>query len=146
MANPPENLEAALLHACGATYTVAPGTSEYKADAEYHRGVGFHAEPQTIVSGPGGINAATVGQTEWGIMVAFRGTLSFSLSDSNSWLDWLNDFMAAPVSQNEGPFRLPGWVQQGFFDCTTSILPCEINTISPGVGIETGVLELSILR
>jgi triacylglycerol lipase len=119
---PPANLNCILLNACGAAYNIAPGTCTYTADTIYSPNVPYAQDPQTACGGEGLINAATVGQCPFGIVVAFRGTLPPSLNDPDSWLDWLQNFFAVPMSNPTGPNRVPGQVHSGFFNATTSIL------------------------
>ena len=124
MSTPPQpaNLNCILLNACGAAYNIAPFTCTYTPDMTYGPNVPYAGNPQTACGGPGLINAATVGQCPFGIIVAFRGTLPPSLNDPDSWLDWLQNFFAEPFSSPPGPNHVPGQVHKGFFDATTSII------------------------
>ena len=119
---PPANLNCILLNACGAAYNIAPGTCTYTADNTYSPNVPYAQDPQTACGGEGLIDAATVGQCPFGIVVAFRGTLPPSLKDPDSWLDWLQNFFAVPTSNSTGPNKVPGQVHSGFFNATTSII------------------------
>jgi len=119
---PPANLNCILLNASGAAYNIAPGTCTYAPDTIYAPHVPYAQNPQTACGGEGFINAATVGQCPFGIVVAFRGTLPPSLNDPDSWLDWLQNFFAVPVSNPDGPNRIPGQVHSGFFNATISII------------------------
>jgi len=118
----PANLNCILLNACGAAYNIAPGTCTYTADSTYSPNVPYTQGPQTACGGEGLINAATVGQCPFGIVVAFRGTLPPSASDPDSWLDWLQNFFAVPASSPTGPNKVPGQVHSGFFNATTSVI------------------------
>jgi hypothetical protein len=122
MTTPPANLNCILLNACGAAYNIAPGTCTYTPDTIYSPHVPYAQSPQTACGGEGLINAATVGQCPFGIVVAFRGTLPPSLNDPDSWLDWLQNFFALPFSNPSGPNRVPGQVHSGFFNATVSII------------------------
>jgi Lipase (class 3) len=128
---PPANLNCVLLNACGAAYNIAPGTCTYTADQTYSPNVPYTQGPQTACGGEGMINAATVGQCPFGIVLAFRGTLPPSLSDPDSWLDWLQNFFAVPVSCPTGPNEVPGQVHSGFFNATTSIVQ-KLSTLISG--------------
>jgi hypothetical protein len=111
-----------LLNACGAAYDIAPGTCIYTADQVYSPKVGYTQGPQTACGGTNLINAATVGQTDSGIIVAFRGTLPPAESDPDSLFDWLQDFFAEPATCTTGNFKVPGKVHSGFYHATTSII------------------------
>ena len=69
--------------------------------------VGFIGDPYVVTAAQ--IEAALVGQTANGIIVAFRGTLPPALN-WDSFFDWLQDFMAPTTSNIE----LPGEVHEGF--------------------------------
>jgi len=129
----PSNLNCILLNASGAAYNIAPGTCTYDAsnDTNYSPHVPYTNGPQPACGGPFYINAATVGQCPFGIVVAFRGTLPPSTKDPDSWLDWLQDFFAVPVSVPSGPNKLPGQVHSGFFNATASIIQ-KVQTLVSG--------------
>ncbi|MGB8772113.1 MAG: lipase family protein [Candidatus Korobacteraceae bacterium] len=122
MSTPPSNLSCILLNACGAAYDIAPGTCIYSKDAIYSPNVPYTQGPQTACGGTNLINAATVGQCPFGIVVAFRGTLPPSEHDPDSLFDWLQNFFAEPTTCTSGPNKVPGQVHSGFFDATTSII------------------------
>lgn len=119
---PPANLNCTLLNACGAAYNIAPGTCTYTADQIYSPNVGYTQGPQTACGGTNLINAATVGQCSFGIVVAFRGTLPPSESDPDSLFDWLQDFFAEPTTCTSGSYKVPGQVHSGFYHAVTSII------------------------
>jgi len=124
-----------LLNACGAAYDVAAGATRYVPGRTFSPDVPYLQPPGVACNGPGLINAATVGQCPFGIVVAFRGTISPTDTDPDSWMDWLNDFFAVPYTSDSGPFRLPGQVHRGFFDATTSIVEqvhALVVELSPG--------------
>ncbi len=128
---PPSNLNCILLNACGAAYNIAPGTCTYTPDSIYSPNVPYTSTPQPACGG--GItliDAATVGQTPFGIIVAFRGTLPPKESDPDSLFDWLQNFFAEPTSCLSGPNKVPGQVHSGFFDATTSIIQAVATLIS----------------
>jgi|SRR5271165_6434132 len=118
----PANLNCILLNACGAAYNVEPGTNVYAPDTVYSPHVPYSQSPQVAYGGDGFLNIATVGQCEFGIVVAFRGTLPPSKTDPDSWLDWLQDFFEVPVSTPDGANHVPGQVHEGFYYATTSII------------------------
>lgn len=111
-----------LLAASGAAYCVAAGATVFVPDTVYAPRVPYLAPPRVATGGPGLVNCATVGRCPFGIVVAFRGTISPTRSDPDSWVDWLYDFFAVPFTSGAGPFRLPGQVHRGFFDAVTSII------------------------
>ena len=122
MPSPPADLTCILLNACGAAYNIPPGTCTYVADQVYSPHVPYQEPPKTACGGSQLINAATVGQCPFGIVVAFRGTLPPAKSDPDSLLDWLQDFFAEPTTCTSGPNRVPGRVHSGFFEATTSVI------------------------
>jgi hypothetical protein len=124
---PPANLNCVLLNACGAAYNIAPGTCTYVSKPSYSPNVPYTQGPQTACGGEGLINAVTVGQCPFGIVVAFRGTLPPSLNDPDSWLDWLQNFFAVPASSP----MVPGQVHSGFFNATTSVIQ-KVHTLVSG--------------
>ncbi|MNJ84939.1 Lipase (class 3) [compost metagenome] len=62
------------------------------------------------------IEAALVGKTSFGIVVAFRGTLPPELN-WDSALDWIQDFLAFPTDN----INLPGEVHEGFLFALISL-------------------------
>jgi hypothetical protein len=117
-----------LLAASGAAYCVAAGATDFVPDGVFAPRVPYVALPRVATGGPGLVNAATVGRCPFGIVVAFRGTVSPTRSDPDSWVDWLYDFFAVPFTSAAGPFRLPGQVHLGFFDAVTTIID-EVRTL-----------------
>ena len=137
MSTTPANLNCILLNACGAAYNIPPCSCTYAADKIYSPNVPYTQDPPTACGGEGFINAATVGQCPFGIVVAFRGTLPPSANDPDSWLDWLQNFFAVPVSSPSGPNKLPGQVHSGFFNATTSIIQ-KVHTLISGFNAAPG--------
>ncbi len=130
MSPAPPNLDCILLNACGAAYNIQqPDTCRYVADGVYSPKVPYTQGPQTACGGTHLINAATVGQCPFGIIVAFRGTLPPAKNDPDCLFDWLQDFFELPTSCTSGPNRVPGQVHSGFFDATTSIIQDVANLI-----------------
>jgi hypothetical protein len=130
MPSPPANLHCILLNACGAAYNIAPGTSNYTSDQTFSPNVPYQGDPKPACGGLKLINAATVGQTPFGIIVAFRGTLPIWENDIDKWLDWLQDFFVEPTTCPSGPNKVPGEVHRGFFDATTSIIDAVKDSVS----------------
>ncbi len=77
----------------------------------HYSAVGFQAVPMPIVGGMKNINACLVGTNVDGIVVAFRGTLSFDIHDLPSLLDWMQDLDAVPIAVD----GIPGQVHSGFW-------------------------------
>lgn len=76
--------------------------------------IGWMRPPQAVVAGP---NAALVGQTAAGIIVACRGTLPPTGHDGLA--DWLEDLNAALVMR----FGCPGRVHAGFDSAAAALMP-----------------------
>ncbi len=131
MPTAPPDLNCILLNACGAAYNILPGTCIYTKDQIYSPNVPYTQGPQTACGGTRLINAATVGQCPFGIVVAFRGTLPPSEKDPDSRCDWRQDFFAEPTTCTSGPNKVPGQVHSGFFDATTSIIQ-TVHTLVSG--------------
>jgi hypothetical protein len=90
--------------------------------------VGFIGDPYVVTADQ--IEAALVGQTANGIIVAFRGTLPPALN-WDSFFDWLQDFMA-PTTRNG---NLPGEVHEGFLFALTKLkdgIIRAIRALDPG--------------
>jgi hypothetical protein len=95
--------------------TDSPFQNQYDA-------VGFIGDPFVVTAAQ--IEAALIGQTANGIIVAFRGTLPPALN-WDSFFDWLQDFMA-PTTSN---IDLPGEVHEGFFLALTLLKDGIIDAI-----------------
>lgn len=120
-----------------------PVTSNSPYIKEYNA-LGFIETPYVITDLI--IEAALVGKTSFGIVVAFRGTLPPELN-WDSALDWIQDFLAFPTDN----INLPGEVHEGFlfalmsladgiYDAITALdggnsLPIYITGHSKGGGI-----------
>jgi hypothetical protein len=73
---------------------------------------GFNGQPSGFVAGDDQIDAGLVGESDDGIVVAFRGTLPPSSPNQGQMiLDWVDDIDAVFVVDALG---LPGQVHQGF--------------------------------
>ena len=68
------------------------------------------------------VNAALVGTTSDGIVVAFRGTLSPIPLNDAGLRDWMLDFFAVPKNVAQGPLIVPGQVHAGLYDATVAIV------------------------
>jgi hypothetical protein len=113
MTTPATTLPGRLLCASGCAYAVIAGEDVLDPDgaAPYYGGVGFLNPPAAFLAGEQDIDAAIVGTTADGVVVAFRGTLPldgpFTLP---KLLDWINDLNAEPVAGTD----LAGAVHAGF--------------------------------
>jgi len=120
-----------LLCAAGCAYDIPPDTCAYKADPVFSPAVSYTNPPKPICAGTDLINACLVGQNSDGIIVAFRGTLPFSLKDPASLFNWLQNFFAKPISAPD----VPGMIHEGFYDGTSSIIAgvaAAVQNLNPG--------------
>lgn len=80
--------------------------------AEYYEGSGFVTAPVSVCRGPKGIDAALVGKTVDGVVLAFRGTLPgpYGNNPEQTLDDWMQELEFGLV---EGA-QLPGRVHKGF--------------------------------
>ena len=105
-----------LLCASGAAYGISAQTGQYSEVPTFSKAAAFSPAPTALSADDqpnDKLNACLVGKNEFGIVVAFRGTVS------TAWRDWLQDAMIEPV-QRAG---LPGLVHRGFADATIKLLP-----------------------
>jgi hypothetical protein len=102
-------LECRLLCASACAYGIDENGAFTPPQPQYDA-AGFQAAPKAVVGGVNNINACLVGKSTDGIVVAFRGTLSFDVHDLPSLLDWMQDFDAVPVEAA----GIPGRVHSGF--------------------------------
>jgi hypothetical protein len=114
MAGMATTVEGKLLCASACAYVTPQGNVlEPDAAEPYYGGAGFGQPPSAFLGGPNNINAALVGTTADGVVVAFRGTLPlngpFTVS---TLLDWVNDLNVQPVAGD----GLPGQVHAGFLE------------------------------
>lgn len=84
--------------------------------APYYDAVGFTAPPVTFVAGLDYIDACLVGTSGDGVILAFRGTLPPAPITLQSFLDWMNDLMADPISVP----GIQGKVHEGFWGALSS--------------------------
>jgi len=109
-------LQCRLLCACGCAYGIDTRTGTFTPPAPFYDAVGYTETPVAISGGDDNIDAALVGTTGDGIVVAFRGTLPPAF-DMPSILDWLQDLFAVPRTVS----GLPGQVHSGFDDSVNSV-------------------------
>jgi hypothetical protein len=108
---PASTLNGRLLCASNCAYfAVDTGTLEPEAAQPWYDGAGFVRPPATFVGGVQNVDAALVGTTADGVVLAFRGTLPIDQPGLDTLLDWFNDFCVLPVSGA----GLPGHVHEGF--------------------------------
>lgn len=106
-------LDCRLLCAAVCAYYITPdGAFDPTSAAPYYDAVGFTAPPVPFVAGDDDIDACLVGTNGDGVILAFRGTLPPVPITIPSFLDWMNDLMADPISVP----GIPGMVHQGFWD------------------------------
>lgn len=85
--------------------TINPPNSNIPLTQPYYGGAGYTGTPTMIASNINNTHAAcTVGVTQDGIVVAFRGTVY------NSITDWINDLLVEMVTAS----GLPGKIHDGF--------------------------------
>ena len=109
------SLEGRLICACNCAYDVAAaGPLPTDAASTYYAGAGFTATPTGFLSGNEHIDACLVGTTADGVVLAFRGTLTFDFGDRASLVDWLNNFAALPVRPAWMPANSPVRAHSGF--------------------------------
>jgi hypothetical protein len=109
-------LQCRLLCACGCAYGIDTKTGAFTPPAPYYDAVGYTATPVPISGGDDKIDAALVGTTGDGVVVAFRGTLPPAF-DMPSMLDWLQDLFEEPRTVR----GLPGQVHSGFDDSVNAV-------------------------
>jgi hypothetical protein len=108
-----------LLCAAEASYGILP-RKPFQREQPYYDRVGFVGEPTVVQAGSGDINAALVGLSQDGIVVAFRGTLPPKVPLTVPvLLDWMQDFVAIP-KQFPG---IPGKIHSGFHRAIAAIWP-----------------------
>src|SRR5262245_32831802 len=132
MPSVPGDLNCILLNACGAAYNIAPGTCTYIADGVFGPRVPYQGAPKTACGGSNLINAATVGQCPFGIVVAFRGTLPPSESDPDSLLDISNESVEAQTWDVAKEFGEDVWTEN--FSSFAAA-----HSLAPGLGYNSGL-------
>jgi hypothetical protein len=100
--------------------TINPPNNNIQQTIPYFRGAGYTAIPTMIASDYDISNAAcTVGITQDGIVIAFRGTVPKSITD------WINDLLLVPVTVN----GIPGKVHDGFNKAVKVIFAPILQTV-----------------
>jgi hypothetical protein len=93
-------------------YPINPPNNNIPKTTPYYNGAGYLTAPTMISSNVKGAEAAcTVGVTQDGIVVAFRGTVY------NSFYDWENDLLLEAVTVA----GIPGKVHEGFNDAVAAL-------------------------
>jgi hypothetical protein len=111
---PAPTLEGRLACACNCAYDIViSGDLPTDPANNYYVGAGFLKKPTAFVDDTG-IHACLVGTTPDGVVMAFRGTLSFALTDRTSLRDWLNNFAAKPVRLDWLPANSSASAHSGF--------------------------------
>ena len=131
-------LDCRLLCADASAYGISPGPT-FKPDEPYYSLAGFIGQPVVIDQGAAGIDAALVGLTPDGILVAFRGTLPPEQLNLAVILDWLQDFACKPV---ESPL-FPGAVHGGFLDALMRLWP-DVNAAVRALQIKNPTAPLRV--
>jgi hypothetical protein len=87
----------------------------------YINGAGFVRpdEVKVFTAGPLAIDGCLVGETQDGLVLAFRGTMPLDFNDAPSVRDWINDFHAEPIAVT----GFPGAVHSGFSGALTALWP-----------------------
>jgi hypothetical protein len=109
-----------LLCACACAYGINAADGAYVPPASVSQAANYLETPQTVSGSH--INAALVGPTSDGIVVAFRGTLSPVPLNALGLHDWMVDFFDVPKSVPQGALFVPGQVHAGFYDATVAII------------------------
>jgi len=121
MSSVPPTLDCRLLCAsvCAYYITTTPGGEAIlnpSSAAPYYDAVGFTVPPVPFAAGLDFIDACLVGTNGDGVILAFRGTLPPVPISVPSFLDWMSDLMADPISVP----GIPGKVHEGFWDALSS--------------------------
>jgi len=111
-----QTLECRLLCASNCAYGIQDDGS-LQVRQPYYDAVGFTAPPAPFVAGVAGINAALVGTSGDGVVLAFRGTLPPNFQDLQTNIDWVNDANAALIQVA----NVPGRVHAGFWGAIDSL-------------------------
>jgi hypothetical protein len=107
------SLDGRLICASNCAYQIdVTGTLPTDPGDTYYCGAGFIEPPKTFVADV--INACLVGSNPDGVVLAFRGTLSFDFHDHDSLRDWLSNLTADLVRPDWLPADSPARVHQGF--------------------------------
>lgn len=115
-----------MMSSAACAYNVNTTAGQYLPSQPYYGAVGYKSLPVPISGGSDNINAALIGTTSDGIVVACRGTLP-PADDLPSVLDWLQDvFFSTPKSVS----GLPGKVHDGFYMAVNAVWNRLFNEIA----------------
>jgi hypothetical protein len=118
-------LSCRLLCAAECAYDIQPNLPFVKRQP-YYDNMGLLADPAIITGGIDAIDAALVGINDYGIIVAFRGTLPPLPPITISILmDWLQDFIVMP----EQVTGFPGTIHTGFHVAFKNLWPGVLHGI-----------------
>ena len=124
---PAPTLEGRLLCACVTAHTVTTNQTPIPLNPDtYLDGTGWLKPPVGFVSGPLSIDACLVGEIDLGIVLAFRGTMSFDPMNPPSLRDWLNNFQALPKTSPD----FPGDIHEGFLDTWDDLDDLVLNEVA----------------
>src|ERR1700722_3727055 len=113
-------LDGRLICACNCAYQInGSGSLPSGPAATYYSGAGFLQAPKTFQADD--INACLVGTNTDGVVLAFRGTLTFNFHDFPSLRDWLNDGTAELIRPDWLPNDSPARAHQGFLSSLESL-------------------------
>src|SRR5262249_24105778 len=119
-------LSGRLLCASNCAYLAAQnGPLPVPASDPFYDGAGFLQPPTAFVGGNNNVDAALVGTTADGVVLAFRGSLPLDQPGLDTLLDWFNDFNAL-LGEGAG---LPGRVHTGFLESLDNLW----NAVEPEV-------------
>jgi hypothetical protein len=137
---PATTLHGRLLCASNCAYSAtATGPLPQPPAQPFYDGAGFLNTPAAFVAGIENVDAAVVGTTADGVVVAFRGTLPINQVSLDTLLDWFNDFDALPVAG----VGLPGQVHQGFLRSLDNVwngVRDEVKRQQAAAGTDTPIL------
>lgn len=116
-----------LLCAAGAAYGIDATTGKFTQQQPEYDGAQFDpkAPPKVYASTGEHIDAALVGVTTDGIVVAFRGTIP-NVDTPSGFEDWIQDLLFEPEKVD----GLPGEVHPGFYKAVTEIYQDVANEVS----------------
>ena len=108
-------VEGRLICACNCAYDIDDsGVLPTDPAGTYYAGAGFLQTPKTFQADI--IHACLVGTTADGVVLAFRGTLTFDFDDPPSLRDWMNNLAAQLVQPDWLPDGSAARVHKGFLD------------------------------
>jgi hypothetical protein len=120
-----------LLCASGASYAIGSSTPVTQSQP-YYGGAGFLSTPASIVGILPETSACLVGQTQDGIVIAFRGTVFTSVED------WITNLLVFPMPAD----GFPGLVHAGFYLSLAEIMDqitVELSSLLASAGADTPI-------